>query len=200
MTSLRLCAAALLALTTTATAGDGDDLSTVKDAYLGLRASGCDVTTIGSPVVARALRNVPYAMAGKIFKTAELTFLFSHDGGWYTPKDANADVAAEDRACVRALDKQEKFARKRAPVKAATEAVMIRNGSAVLGMYELAKADFTKFRQSQKTTDGVRRWRLEFKAGSMAALVTIECQLPEAEAKAKAPNWEKLECIRHAAG
>ena len=67
-------------------------------------------------------------------------------------------------------------------------------------MYELAKADFTKFRQSQKTTDGVRRWRLEFEAGSMAALVTIECQLPEAEAKAKVPNWEKLECIRHAAG
>ncbi len=48
MTSLRLCAASLLALTTTASAGDGADVATVKDAYLGLRASGCDVSTIGS--------------------------------------------------------------------------------------------------------------------------------------------------------
>lgn len=188
-------------VTTPAVARAGDDEpTTVRDAYLGLRDAGCDVATIGSPIVARALRNVPYAQHGKIFKSAELAYLFAQDGGWYTPSDAAADVGADDRACVRKLDAQEQKLRKRVKLKKAIEQAITRHPGAILDMTRLVAPDWKKFWQTEKTRDGVRHWTVGFEAGDGAALVTIECTLPEAEAKAKAPAWSKLECHAIAAG
>jgi hypothetical protein len=179
---------------------DPGEPSSVRAAYLALRDRGCDVTTIGSPIVARALRNVPYALRGKIFTSAELTHLFTHDGDWYKATSAGADVDAADRPCVRALDAQEKLLRKRVKLKPSIEQAIIRDGDAVLDMSRLVLSDFTRFRQTEQTRDGSRVWTIHFEAGSGAALVTVECQLPDVDARAKPVRWQKLTCHVLAAG
>lgn len=174
--------------------------TTVKAAYLALRDGGCKVETLGSPIAVRALRNVPYALNGKIFKATELTYLYAHDGGWYKPADANADVADADRGCVRALDAQEKALRKRVTIKPAIEQAITRHTGAVLDMTRLVLADFKQVKQAEKSAGASRLWTLEFKAGGGAASVQIECSVPEAEAKAKPPVWVGLVCNVLAAG
>jgi hypothetical protein len=196
---LSLVIGAVVAVPAAAHAGH-EDPSTILDAYLQLRDDGCDVSRIGSPVSARALRNVPYAQRGKIFKSPELTWLYEHDGGWYQPSDPDADVRSEDRACVRKLDAQEKKLRARAKVKKPIEAAITRHTGAMLDMARLVDADWKKFSQSEITRDGFRLWSLAFESGGGAALVTINCKLPEADAKAKSPPWSKLECGVLAAG
>jgi hypothetical protein len=188
------------ALVAAPTAVRADDPTSVRATYLELRDGGCDVANIGSPIVARALRNVPYAMNGKIFKSAELTYLYEHDGGWYSASDASADVAAADRPCVRKLDAQEKALRKRARIKGPIEQAITRHPGVVIEMSRVVLTDWKKFRQSDKTTDGTRTWRVEFESGGGAALVTVECSMPAAAAKAKQPDWSKLDCHLLAAG
>jgi len=188
------------AMVTTPTAAHADDPSTVRDAYTQLRDAGCDVAPLGSPIAVRALRNVPYAQQGKIFKSPELTYLYAHDGGWYQPSNADADVAEADRACVRKLDAQEKKMRGRVKLKKGIEAAVTRHTGAILDMARLVDPTFKKVTQSEKTRDGQRVWVLNFHGGDAGALVTIECTLPEADAKAKAPTWTKLDCHALAAG
>ena len=194
---LSLIAAALAVAPSAAVA---DDPPSLRAAYLELRDGGCEVERIGSPIVARALRNVPYAMNGKIFESPELTYLYEHDGGWYRPRRTDADVAAEDRGCVRALGAQEKKLRKRAAVKPGIEAALTRDPGTILEAYPLVQGDFRKFRQSDKTAAGTRTWRVEFEAGGGAALVMVECSLPAAEAKAARPDCSRLACHVLAAG
>lgn len=196
--ALALVVAALVV--SPAAARAGDEPSTVQGAYLELRDGGCDVATIGSPIVARVLRNVPYAMKGKIFKSPELTALYTADGGWYQPTDPDADVDSADRACVRKLDAQEKALRKRVKLKKPIEQAITRHTGAVLDMNRLVLADFKKFTQSETTRDGARLWTINFEAGGGAALVTIQCKVPVADVKAKPQVWSRLECNVLAAG
>jgi hypothetical protein len=180
-------------------AGD-DEPSTVLDAYLSLRNAGCDVSQLGSPIAVRALRNVPYAQQGKIFKSPELTYLFEHDGGWYRPTSATADVgSAADRECVRKLDAQEKKLRTRVKLKKPIEEAITRHSGAILDMTRLVEAGFKKFSQSEKIQDGQKLWTIGF-TDSGAALVTIHCMMPLVDAKAKPVVWSKLECHALAAG
>lgn len=176
-----------------------DDPATVREAYQQLLASGCDATKLGSPISARVLRNVPYAQQGKIFKSPELTYLYEHDGGWYTPTDANADVTAADRACVRKLDAQEVALRKRVKLKKPIEQAITRHTGGVLEMTRLVESDFRKFKQTERTVDGMREWSAHFEGGG-AALISVLCRLPAADAKAKPPAWGKLDCHVIAAG
>ncbi len=176
-----------------------EDSTTVRDAYTTFRDAGCDAKTIGSPIVARVFRNVPYAQQGKIFKSPELTYLYEHDGGWYKPAAADADVAEVDRACVRKIDAQEKKLRGRVKLKKPIEQAVTRHAGAVLDMSNLVSPDFKKFHQSERTVDGMRQWSVGFEGGG-AALVTITCMVPIADAKAKPPVWSKLECHPLAAG
>ena len=178
----------------------GDEPTTVRDAYQQLRDGGCQVATIGSPIVARALRNVPYALKGKIFKSAELADLYARDGGWYQPADPRAEVDAADRACVRKLDAQEKALRKRVKLKPAIEQALTRHPGAVLDMYRLVLSDFRTFKQRAQTVDGKQVWTVWFEAGGGAASVQVECTLPAADARARPPAWGQLDCHVLAAG
>ena len=174
--------------------------TTIKGAYLEFRDEGCDVASVGSPIVARALRNLPYAMKGKIFKSPELTALYTADGDWYRPTDPDADVDSADRECVRKLDAQEKKLRKRFKVKKSIEEAVTRHTGAVLDMKRLVLSDIAKFSQKESTRDGARVWVMEFEASGAAALVTVECKAPMSDMKAKPPVWSRLECNVLAAG
>jgi len=167
--------------------------SPIRDAYVALRDGGCDASTVGTPIAARVLRNVPYAQRGKVFKSAELAYLYERDGGWYTASDPAADVADADRACVRALDAQEKALRKRAKLKPAIEAVVTRDHETVVALFQLDPGSYKKVTQQQTTKAGVRTYDVYFATGKIVVF-TIGCELPEAEAKAKAPDWSKLSC------
>jgi len=173
---------------------------TMKGAWIEFRDDGCKVGDVGSPIVARALRNVPYAMKGKIFKSPELTALYAADGGWYQPSDPDADVDSADRACVRKLDAQEKALRKRIKIKKSIEEAVTRHTGVVLDMKRLVLSDFPKLTQKESTRDGARVWKLDFEASGAAALVTVECRVPIADFKAKPAVWSRLECNVLAAG
>jgi hypothetical protein len=191
--------AAVMLAPASARAGD-EDPSSVLDAYLNLRKEGCNVSQLGSPIAVRVLRNVPYAQQGKIFKSPELSYVFEHDGGWYQPSSATADVgSADDRACVRKLDAQEKKLRTRVKLKKPIEEAITRHPGAILEMTRLVQADFKKFTQSEKTQGDMKVWTLGF-SDSGAALIMIECKMPVADAKAKPAVWSKLECHALAAG
>lgn len=177
-----------------------EEPSTIQGAYLEFRDEGCNVAMVGSPIVARALRNTPYAMKGKIFKSADLTALYTADGGWYKPTDPAADVDSADRACVRKLDAQEKALRKRIKIKKSIEEAVTRHTGVVLDMKRLVLSDFPRFSQKESTRDGARVWVLHFEASGAAALVTVECQAPLSDMKAKPPVWSRLECNVVAAG
>lgn len=174
--------------------------TTIRGAYLEFRDEGCDVANVGSPTVARALRNTPYALKGKIFKSADLTALYTADGGWYEPTDAAADVDRADRECVRKLDAREKTLRKRIKIKKTIEEALTRHTGAVLDMKRLVLSDFPKFTQKETTRDGNRVWIVEFEASGAAALVTVECRAPVSDMKAKPAVWTRLECNVLAAG
>ncbi len=167
--------------------------SPIRDAYTALRDGGCDASTVGTPIAARVLRNVPYAQRGKVFKSAELAYLYERDGGWYTASDPAADVADADRACVRALDAQEKALRKRVKLKPAIEAVITHHHESVVALFQLDPGSYKKVTQEQTTKAGVRTYGVYFAVGKMVVF-TVGCELPEAEAKAKAPDWSKLTC------
>ncbi|MBI2343441.1 MAG: YARHG domain-containing protein [Deltaproteobacteria bacterium] len=87
---------------------------TVLHEFTQLMQSNCDVKQFGihTPMEARILRNVPYALAGYTFSAEELTTLFAGDGGWYTPTSAQLPVLKpEYRACVERLLVREKETR-----------------------------------------------------------------------------------------
>lgn len=167
--------------------------SPIRDAYVALRDGGCDASTVGTPIAARVLCNVPYAQRGKQFKSAELAALYERDGGWYTASDPAADVADADRACVRALDAQEKALRKRVKLKPAIEAVLTRDHESVVAMFQLDPGSYKKVTQEQTTKAGVRTYAAYFVTGKIVVF-TAACELPEAEAKSKTPDWTKLSC------
>ncbi|HVK71797.1 MAG TPA: hypothetical protein VM734_00700 [Kofleriaceae bacterium] len=179
---------------------DADDAAPpILTAYDQFRTAGCKVELIGSPIVARVLRNVPYALAGKRFKSPELAALYAADGRgdarWYSPSADEVDVTAADRACVRALGARETKLRKTIKIKPAVEAAITRHGATVLEMMELVTPDFRKARSQVKTVGKDRMFELVFDDGSQ---VQIQCTAPAAEVAVE--DWSHLACHVLAAG
>lgn len=94
----------LIALMLTASAETGP----VFHAYSELLASGCDLSQVQvwSTIEARVLRNTPYAMRGHVFKSPELTALYTADGNWYAPTGP-VTLDGDDAACVAKLAARE---------------------------------------------------------------------------------------------
>ena len=94
--------------------------------YLALLEAGCDPSGIDSPIVARALRNTPFAMAGRPFASADLTALYQADGGWYQPRDDSTEIVlgAQDQRCVNAIKAHEELLRKQVCIDKQTQAAL----------------------------------------------------------------------------
>lgn len=209
MISTRAVLTLLSCLTVTATsrvarAGGGDELGDLRSAYANIRDGGCDVSKVGSPLVARVLRNVPYAIGGKIFKAPELTRVFFLDGDWYEPT-TNKDPALSDvdRTCIRALTAQEQKLRKQQKkIPAAIELVVTADRAAMVQMVNLVSTDFPKVRTSV-TRDGAQtEYTLAFEtpSGESESAVIFTCSLPTAQAKKKTPDWSTITCTMTTAG
>lgn len=81
-----------------------------------LLAQRCDLDLahIRTPIEARVLRNAPYAMQGYVFKSPELTALFSADGGWYLPNpNAKPKFKPVVSQCIKTLKNREKELREK---------------------------------------------------------------------------------------
>ncbi len=99
-----------------APAPTGASPSPIKDGWAALLASNCDLKAqhVNTPLEARALRNVPYALRGKQLKSAELTELYTADGGWYKPQaDAKAKFNKPTWTCIKKLRNHEAALRER---------------------------------------------------------------------------------------
>lgn len=82
------------------------DSSPLKSDWEGLLAGGCDLVKghVVTDVEARVLRNAPYALKGYVFKSPELTKVYTADGGWYVPnKDAKMTFTPAEGACIKKL-------------------------------------------------------------------------------------------------
>lgn len=209
MNSTRVVLALVSTLTFTATsrvahAGDGDDLGDLRTAYTNLRDGGCDVSKLGSPLAARVLRNVPYAVGGKIFKAAELTRVFTMDGDWYEAT-TNKDPALSDadRTCIRALTAQEqKLRKKQKKIPAGIEVAVTADRNAMVQMVNLVSTDFPKVRTAVTRSGGQTEYTLAFETppGDTESAVVFTCTLPTAQAKKKTPDWSTVTCTAMAAG
>jgi hypothetical protein len=117
-----------------------DHPGAVRAQYLDLVKHGCDLHRhpVRLPLEARVLRNVPFAIAGRRFKSAGLTWLFSHDGGWYQPRSDKVVLGHADRLCVARLAKLEHRLRRALPMTKKVEAVLVRSRLIFLQMHQLS--------------------------------------------------------------
>ncbi len=101
----------------------------IRQAYESLLATcASGALPVWTPMEARILRNTPYAVAGLRFTDADLTAVFSADGGWYRPTtDTPRPLGEVDAACVAALAARERSLRSSWPVPADFEARMVRD-------------------------------------------------------------------------
>lgn len=208
MSSTRVTVALVSAFTLAATAraaraGDGEELGDLRSAYTNLRDHGCDVSKLGSPLAARVLRNVPYAMGGKIFKAPELTRVFVMDGDWYeatTNKDPT--LSPEDRACIRALTSHEQKLRKRQKIPAGIELVVTADRRAMVEMVNLVSTDLPRVRTSVARNGDQTEYTLAFETppGEYESAIVFTCTLPTAQARKKVPDWATITCAMMAAG
>ncbi len=209
MSSTRIALALVSTLTLAASArvahaGGGDDLGDLRSAYTNIRDGGCDVSKLGSPLAARVLRNVPYALGGKIFKAPELTRVFTMDGDWYeatTNKDPA--LSAADRTCIRALTTQEqKLRKKQKKIPAGIELAVTADRNAMVQMVNLVSTDFPKVRTAVTRSGGQTEYTLAFEtpSGESESAVVFTCTLPTAQAKKKTPDWSTITCSMMTAG
>lgn len=92
--------------------------------YTAFRDAGCPVERLSSPAATRALRNLPYAVAGRRFQSADLSSAFAGDGGWYAPSDSEPTLEEADAACTEALREREDQLRTVHCVDAESQAVL----------------------------------------------------------------------------
>lgn len=202
---LVLIALSTFAVVATAPAAHaGDEPSDLRGAYAALRDGGCDVSKLGSPIAARVLRNVPYAVGGKNFKSPELTRVFFMDGDWYeatTNKDPA--LSAEDRACVRALSTREQALRKKQKkIPANIELAIIADPAVMRQMIQMVSTDFPVVRTRVDRDGAQTEYTLAFETppGEFESAVIFTCNLPTSEAKKKIPDWSKITCSVMTAG
>lgn len=103
---------------------------------------GCDLKLahVRTPIEARVLRNLPYAVRGYVFKSPELTALYAADGGWYTPNPAaKMTFNAKEGACIKALKAHEAKLRAMMPWPKAWEAQFTGMHSAVVHLRQSTK-------------------------------------------------------------
>jgi hypothetical protein len=126
-----------------------------------LLASGCHMTLghVHTPIEARVLRNLPYARAGHVFKSPELTALFSADGGWYAPSPT-AVMMFDPKvgACIQTLKRHERALRKVMPWPRRWEAKYTADHSAVVHLRQSTKGDFGPVTRAVKSGDGSEAW------------------------------------------
>lgn len=207
MSSHRIVLAALSTLALAASghiAHAGDDPGDLRGAYTALRDGGCDVSKLGSPLAARVLRNVPYALGGKVFKSPELTQVFSQDGGWYEPTTSkDPTLSAADRACVRALTTHEqKLRKKQKKIPANIELAVTADRAVMLQMIQTVSADFPQVRTRVDRDGAQTEYTLSFETppGEYESAVVFTCNLPTSEVKKKVPDWSKIRCSMMTAG
>lgn len=103
----------LIALIAAAAASIG----TVRAAYTRLMRAGCalDDVQVWSPLEARALRSIPYAVAGYRFSSPELLALFASDGVWFQATTTDVTLSDADAACAEKLKERESTLREDSP-------------------------------------------------------------------------------------
>ncbi len=111
------------------------DPSPVRSDWQALLAADCDTTKqhVVTPVEARVLRNMPYALGGYAFRSEELTALFTADGGWYRPdpKVKKLTFTKPEQRCIDKLKALEKKLRAKMPFEKTFERKLTADHDAV---------------------------------------------------------------------
>jgi hypothetical protein len=115
-------------------------VGSVRMAWRDLLGAHCDLRQVHvwTPVEAKVLWNVPYAIAGQAFEAEELTALFEADGGWYHPSPTPARLRADELDCVSRLQAREQALRAeaRAPLSPEAEERFTRDAGAFAAWWQ----------------------------------------------------------------
>ncbi|MBI2336115.1 MAG: YARHG domain-containing protein [Deltaproteobacteria bacterium] len=158
-----------------------------------LMAMQCNVTQFGisTPLEARILKNIPYAIVGRPFTSPELTELFNKDDGWYKPgSSSDVKIKPEHEACITRLQKREDQLRRSVKMDAEVERVFIRDPKIFLGLRAYPKATY---KTTNTTFEKGKHWQwsaIDISPGSCGgdgspnqrgdcAGIMISCELPE---------------------
>jgi len=123
---------AALACGSATAAPSSEPTDPIRQRWEALRASGCDLAGVWTPVEARILRNTPFAIAGLKLADADLASVFTQDGGWYRPNVSDPPkLPPADEVCVGKLAAREAGLRKRWAIPPEMEARMTRDHAIV---------------------------------------------------------------------
>jgi len=143
--------------TQTATRALAAKASPIRDAYEELRAEGCDLQgtwSIRIPVVARLLRNVPFAEQGYVFSSEELSSAYGADGGWYQPNpDKQVTLDELDKTCVGRLKELEDRLRSEVSIPKDFEKLLTTDTDAVRKLFALEPTRKVAEGEEPMTTD-----------------------------------------------
>lgn len=146
----------------------GSSAGAIPAAYRALVDAGCDPERAGisTPIEARVLRNVPYAVAGRPFKSPELARLYASDGTWYQAgADGKIELTGADAACVATLKKHEDRLRKHAKLDAKVEAALTASPQIFHGLRALAIPGLRLGKGEQRSTEDQTYWVAPCNAG-----------------------------------
>lgn len=199
--TLYICAC-LLAVSSGAFAQGAHSSGAILAEYQKLRDGGCKVQefNIYTPLEARVLRNVPFALAGRKLSSPDLHDLFQRDGDWYRPATTEGvTLSNADGSCVAKLHQREKQLRRSWKVSKAIEQVVTRHPTVFLSLRRNASpgARYRKFRGRASENE----WSIGFtdvaacggsgtpeEAGDCSS-VQILCTRPEGS-----QDWKTLTC------
>ncbi len=167
------------------TGGDDGKAGVIPDAYRALMADGCKLKRAGiaTAIEARVLRNAPYAMAGRPFKSAELTALYSADGDWYRPgASKDIDLPRADDTCVAALKAHEKSLRKRVKLDRKVERALTGSLDVFRGLRRVSRPGLRLGHGEQRASDDQVSWIAPCNKGCKQ--VSIVCDIDPASGSA----------------
>lgn len=180
----------------------------IKEDYQTFLQQGCDTTLIKTPIEARILRNVPFAILGYKFNSEDLSFVFSHDGTWYkSTTETLPKLSSENSRCVSRIQARETQFKNSFNIDPQIMSALTKSHKVYFWLrtiFSKSPGRWTSPRSPQKSN---REWRLFIKdqdncggdGGEESKLdcsgAFIECELPEGET-----DFSKLKCTMGFAG
>lgn len=181
----------------------------IKQDFSNFLNSGCPTNKLVTQVETRILKNVPYAVLGYQFKSADLRFLYSHNGGWYKASTSTLPkLSSKEQACVDQLAAREKVLKQKYKIDPEIKAVLSRSSKLYFEMRKhLGQNPDARFvtETGGRKTKTSWHWFLVDKSAcggsgspeeaDECSGVALMCDLPQGT-----QDWKKLQCVLSFAG
>ncbi len=135
-----------------------------------LMAIQCDIKAfaIHTPMEARILRNIPYALSGYKFSSEDLSDLYAQDGDWYKPDTSEMmEPRPEYKGCIEKLQARETQIRKLLKIDPEIEKVLTHDPKIFMSFRSAARPEsIYRNTSAGKKTHHSLEWRFTDRAST----------------------------------